>query len=56
MHYMDPSATVISHAGHKFHEVFQLKQGSYIDIPHTKIAEMMRSNSLDVSTSLTYLF
>ncbi|XP_031739229.1 kinesin-like protein KIN-14P isoform X2 [Cucumis sativus] len=33
--------------GHKFHEVFQLKQGRYADIPAAKISEMMKSNSLD---------
>ncbi|KAK6128256.1 hypothetical protein DH2020_037994 [Rehmannia glutinosa] len=45
--YEDPSAAFINHVGHKFHEVFQLKQGSYTDIPATKISEMMKSNSLD---------
>ena len=43
------AASVISHSGHKFHEVFQLKQGSYADLPAAKITEMMKSNSLDVS-------
>ncbi|KAL0555112.1 hypothetical protein IC582_009045 [Cucumis melo] len=33
--------------GHKFHEVFQLKQGRYADLPAAKISEMMKSNSLD---------
>ncbi|KAL1554800.1 hypothetical protein AAHA92_15318 [Salvia divinorum] len=41
------TASVISHSGHKFHEVFQLKQGSYADLPAAKISEMMKSNSLD---------
>ncbi|XP_057770575.1 kinesin-like protein KIN-14K [Salvia miltiorrhiza] len=41
------TAGVMSHAGHKFHEVFQLKQGSYTDLPAAKISEMMKSNSLD---------
>ncbi|XP_047942681.1 kinesin-like protein KIN-14C [Salvia hispanica] len=41
------TASVISHSGHKFHEVFQLKQGSYADLPAAKITEMMKSNSLD---------
>lgn len=50
MPYMDSSATVISHAGHKFHEVFQHKQGSYTDLPASRISEMMKSNSLDVSS------
>ncbi|KAL6499122.1 hypothetical protein OROHE_026276 [Orobanche hederae] len=43
-----PSAALTTHAGHKFHEVFQLKQGSYTDLPAAKISEMMKSNSLDV--------
>ncbi|KAH6836069.1 hypothetical protein C2S53_012037, partial [Perilla frutescens var. hirtella] len=38
---------VISHAGHKFHEVFHHKQGSYTDLPAAKLSEMMKSNSLD---------
>lgn len=36
------------HAGLKFHDVFQLKHGQYADLPPAKIAEMMKSNSLDV--------
>ncbi|KAJ6340117.1 hypothetical protein OIU77_007963 [Salix suchowensis] len=32
---------------HKFHEVFQLKQGRYSDLSAAKISEMMKSNSLD---------
>ncbi|XP_028070506.1 kinesin-like protein KIN-14K isoform X3 [Camellia sinensis] len=43
----EPSAALIHHVGHKFHEVFQLKQGSYADLPAAKITEMMRTNSLD---------
>ncbi|XP_057954477.1 kinesin-like protein KIN-14C isoform X2 [Malania oleifera] len=43
----EPSAALIHHVGHKFHEVFQLKQGRYADIPAAKISEMMKSNSLD---------
>ncbi|KAE9597562.1 putative minus-end-directed kinesin ATPase [Lupinus albus] len=35
------------HVGHKFHEVFQLKPGSYTDLPAAKISEMMKSVSLD---------
>ncbi|KAL6545475.1 hypothetical protein OROGR_009349 [Orobanche gracilis] len=42
----DPSATRTTHAGHKFHEDFQLKEGSYTDLPAAKISEMMKSNSL----------
>ena len=45
----EPSVAVLHHVGHKFHEVFQLKQGRYADLPATKISEMMKSNSLDVS-------
>ncbi|CAJ1951903.1 unnamed protein product [Sphenostylis stenocarpa] len=33
--------------GHKFPEVFGLKQGSYADLPSTKISELMKSTSLD---------
>ncbi|XVE58775.1 hypothetical protein DITRI_Ditri04bG0196300 [Diplodiscus trichospermus] len=39
--------SALHHVGHKFHEVFQLKQGRYADLPATKISEMMKSNSLD---------
>lgn len=45
----EPSAAGLHHVGHKFHEVFQLKQGLYADLPATKISEMMKSNSLDVT-------
>ncbi|KAL6609625.1 hypothetical protein ACP70R_039594 [Stipagrostis hirtigluma subsp. patula] len=34
-------------SGQKFREVFQLKRGSYSDLPDVKISEMMHSNSLD---------
>ncbi|CAK9138322.1 unnamed protein product [Ilex paraguariensis] len=43
----EPSAALLHHVGHKFHEVFQLKQGFYADLPAAKITEMMKSNSLD---------
>ncbi|KAL3512250.1 hypothetical protein ACH5RR_024967 [Cinchona calisaya] len=43
----EPSAALGDHVGHKFHEVFQLKQGCYTDLPASKISEMMKSNSLD---------
>lgn len=43
----EPSATLMNHVGLKFHEVFQLKQGRYTDLPAAKISEMMKSNSLD---------
>ncbi|KAJ8773027.1 hypothetical protein K2173_028204 [Erythroxylum novogranatense] len=38
----EPSAALMHHVGHKFQEVFQLKQGR-----HAKMSEMMKSNSLD---------
>ncbi|KAL5202282.1 hypothetical protein ABZP36_013234 [Zizania latifolia] len=34
-------------SGQKLHEIFQLKCGSYADLPAAKISEMMHSNSLD---------
>ncbi|KAG2411041.1 Kinesin-like protein [Vigna angularis] len=43
----EQSASLIHHAGHNFHEVFQLKPGSYIDLPPEKISEMMKSNNID---------
>ncbi|XP_026661679.2 kinesin-like protein KIN-14C [Phoenix dactylifera] len=43
----EPISALSHHAGHKFHEVFQLKQGRYSDLPPAKISEMMKSNSLD---------
>ena len=45
----DPSSTS-RHAGRNFHEVFQLRQGGYSDLPSSKISDMMKSTSLDVST------
>ncbi|KAG7017611.1 Kinesin-like protein KIN-14P, partial [Cucurbita argyrosperma subsp. argyrosperma] len=47
----DPFGGSNHQVGHKFHEVFQLKQGRYADLPAAKISEMMKSNSLDVSSS-----
>ncbi|KAG6424618.1 hypothetical protein SASPL_115036 [Salvia splendens] len=41
------TASVISHAGHNFHDVLQLKHGSYADIPAATMSEMMKSNSLN---------
>ncbi|KAL6618911.1 hypothetical protein ACP70R_034050 [Stipagrostis hirtigluma subsp. patula] len=38
-------------SGQKFREVFQLKRGSYSDLPDVKISEMMHSNSLDNATT-----
>nr|XP_043617546.1 kinesin-like protein KIN-14P [Erigeron canadensis] len=43
------------HAGHKFHEVFQMKQGGYSDLPAAKISEMMKSNSLDIAPTQSLL-
>ena len=53
--FLEPSAALIYHVGHKFHEVFQLKQGRYADIPAAKLTEMMKSNSLDVSHPILML-
>ncbi|TKY44710.1 hypothetical protein E2542_SST30988 [Spatholobus suberectus] len=41
------STTLISQVGHKFPEVFRLKQGSYADLPPAKISELMKSTNLD---------
>lgn len=49
----EPSAALMHHVGHKFHEVFQMKQGCYADLPAAKISEMMKPNSLDVSCQWT---
>ncbi|CAN6714314.1 unnamed protein product [Malus baccata var. baccata] len=49
----ETSPSRMHHVGHKFHEVFQLKQGSYADLPAAKISEMMKPNSLDVSHQWT---
>ncbi|KAB5524675.1 hypothetical protein DKX38_022424 [Salix brachista] len=46
-HTKQPSAASMHHVVHKFHEVFQLKQGRYSDLSAAKISEMMKSNSLD---------
>ncbi|CAL4961463.1 unnamed protein product [Urochloa decumbens] len=35
------------HSGQKVHDAFQLKRGSYTDLPAAKISEMMHSSSLD---------
>ncbi|XP_061370961.1 kinesin-like protein KIN-14K [Gastrolobium bilobum] len=40
----EPSAALI---GHKLPEVFQLKHGSYADLPAAKISELMTSSCLD---------
>ncbi|XP_015060371.1 kinesin-like protein KIN-14K [Solanum pennellii] len=51
----EPSAALIHHVGHKFHEVFQLKQGSHTEIPAARISEMMRSNSLNIAPTQSLL-
>ncbi|PHU15312.1 Kinesin KP1, partial [Capsicum chinense] len=51
----DPSAALLHHVGHKFHEVFQLKHGGYADLPPSKITEMMKSNSLDIAPTQSLL-
>ncbi|KAL9337613.1 hypothetical protein Peur_069382 [Populus x canadensis] len=43
----EPSVASMPHVVHKFHEMFQLKQGCYSDLSAAKISEMMKSNSLD---------
>ncbi|CAI0404562.1 unnamed protein product [Linum tenue] len=43
----DSSAAWMHHAGHRFHEVFQVRQGRYADLSPSKISEMMKSTSLD---------
>ncbi|XP_050150697.1 kinesin-like protein KIN-14P isoform X1 [Malus sylvestris] len=43
----ETSPSRMHHVVHKFHEVLQLKQGSYADLPAAKISEMMKPNSLD---------
>ncbi|XP_057447047.1 kinesin-like protein KIN-14P [Lotus japonicus] len=43
----EPLGASINQAGQKFNEVFQLKQGSYADLPASKITELMKSTSLD---------
>ncbi|CAF2064687.1 unnamed protein product [Brassica napus] len=43
---LDPLSPGSHHGGHKFHEVFQMKQGRY-DLQASKISEMMKSSSLD---------
>ncbi|KAK6773596.1 hypothetical protein RDI58_028834 [Solanum bulbocastanum] len=51
----EPSATLIHDVGRKFHEVFQLKQGSHTEFPAARISEMMRSNSLDIAPTQSLL-
>ncbi|XP_031091324.1 kinesin-like protein KIN-14K isoform X2 [Ipomoea triloba] len=42
----DPSAASVHQVGHRFQEVFQVKQGSYADLLPTKVSEAMKSNRL----------
>ncbi|KAM5555301.1 hypothetical protein ABKV19_023284 [Rosa sericea] len=51
----EPSAELMHHVGHKFHEVFQIRQGCYADLPAAKISEMMKSNSLDKAPTQSLL-
>ncbi|RCV27310.1 hypothetical protein SETIT_5G314600v2 [Setaria italica] len=37
----------VLHSGQKVHDAFQIKRGSYTDLPAAKISEMMHSSSLD---------
>ncbi|CAI9288987.1 unnamed protein product [Lactuca saligna] len=46
---------MMHHAGHRFHEVFQMKHGDYSDIPAAKISELMKSNSLDIAPTQSLL-
>lgn len=41
-------AATIHHEGSKFSDIFQLKHGSFADLPASKISEMMKLNSLEV--------
>ncbi|XP_019163237.1 PREDICTED: kinesin-like protein KIN-14P isoform X2 [Ipomoea nil] len=43
----DPSAASGHHVGHRFQQVFQVKQGSYADLLPTKVSEAVKSNRLD---------
>lgn len=52
--FIEPSAALLHHVGHKFQEVFQMKHGGYGDLSAAKISEMMKANSLDVSFKLLF--
>ncbi|KAF1859399.1 hypothetical protein Lal_00009983 [Lupinus albus] len=41
------SPVMPEHVGNKIHDVFQLKHGSYSDLPEAKISELMKSTNLD---------
>ncbi|ONK66812.1 uncharacterized protein A4U43_C06F12230 [Asparagus officinalis] len=51
----EPTTPLSSNAVDKFHEVFQLKQGRYSDLPASKISEMMKSNSLESAPTQSLL-
>ncbi|KAL8188589.1 hypothetical protein R6Q57_029877, partial [Mikania cordata] len=51
----ETTSALMHHAGHKFHEVFQMKHGGYSDLPAAKISEMMKSNSLDIAPTQSLL-
>nr|GEY36008.1 kinesin-like protein KIN-14C [Tanacetum cinerariifolium] len=52
----EPTSAYTHHAGHKFHEVFQMKHGGgYSDLPASKISELMKSNSLDIAPTQSLL-
>ncbi|XP_058075660.1 kinesin-like protein KIN-14C [Magnolia sinica] len=53
--FSDMSPPLLQDGGQKFHEVFQLKQGCYSDLPADKISEMMKLNSLDNASTQTLL-
>ncbi|CAI9261334.1 unnamed protein product [Lactuca saligna] len=49
------TSAMMHHAGHRFHEVFQMKHGDYSDLPAAKISELMKSNSLDVISLMLFV-
>ncbi|KAJ0764925.1 putative minus-end-directed kinesin ATPase [Helianthus annuus] len=51
----EATGALMHHAGHKFHEVFQMKHGGYSDLPAAKISELMKSNSLDIAPTQSLL-
>ncbi|ONK66404.1 uncharacterized protein A4U43_C06F7490 [Asparagus officinalis] len=52
---LKPTTPLSSNAVDKFHEVFQLKQGRYSDLPASKISEMMKSNSFESAPTQSLL-
>ncbi|KAL7588217.1 hypothetical protein Lser_V15G40875 [Lactuca serriola] len=51
----EATTAMMHHAGHRFHEVFQMKHGGYSDLPAAKISELMKSNSLDIAPTQSLL-